>query len=85
MTGTLFGAKAYQNYGPKIVAEDFTPGFRMKLGLKDLRLATELADAANVTLPVLDAIRTRMADAVEDGMADQDWSGIAARPFTAKR
>lgn len=84
MTGTLFGAKAYQNYGPKIVAKDFTPGFRMKLGLKDLRLATELADAANVTLPVLDAIRTRMSDAVEDGMADKDWSGIAARPFAAK-
>lgn len=84
MTGTLFGSKAYQNYGPKIVSEDFTPGFRMKLGLKDLRLATELADAANVTLPVLDAIRTRMHDAVEDGMAEQDWSGIAARPFTAK-
>jgi 3-hydroxyisobutyrate dehydrogenase-like beta-hydroxyacid dehydrogenase len=85
MTGTLFGSKAYQNYGPKIVSEDFTPGFRMKLGLKDLRLATELADAANVTLPVLDAIRTRMHDAVEDGMADQDWSGIGARPFAAKR
>nr|WP_242184978.1 NAD(P)-dependent oxidoreductase [Sphingomonas sp. CARO-RG-8B-R24-01] len=82
MTGTLFGSKAYQNYGPKIVSEDFTPGFRMKLGLKDLRLATELADAANVTLPVLDAIRTRMADAVEDGMADQDWSAVAARPFS---
>lgn len=81
MLGTLFGARAYQNYGPNIVAGNFTPGFRMKLGLKDLRLATELADTANLHLPVLDAIRTRMADAVEAGLGEQDWSAIAARPF----
>jgi 3-hydroxyisobutyrate dehydrogenase-like beta-hydroxyacid dehydrogenase len=84
MTGTLFGARAYQSYAPKIVSGDFTPGFKMKLGLKDLRLATELADAAEVTLPVLDAVRTRMHDAVEAGMGEQDWSAIASRPYARK-
>ena len=84
MTGTLFGARAYQSYAPKIVSGDFTPGFKMKLGLKDLRLATELADAAQITLPVLDAVRTRMGAAVDAGMGEQDWSGIASRPYARK-
>ena len=84
MTGTLFGARAYQSYAPKIVSGDFTPGFKMKLGLKDLRLATELADAAQITLPVLDAVRTRMGAAVDAGVGEQDWSGIASRPYARK-
>uniref|UniRef100_UPI0035C9B602 NAD(P)-dependent oxidoreductase n=1 Tax=uncultured Sphingomonas sp. TaxID=158754 RepID=UPI0035C9B602 len=84
MLGTLFGARAYESYAPKIVSGDFTPGFKMQLGLKDLRLATELADAAHIRLPVLDAIRTRMGDAVEAGMGEQDWSAIASRPYARK-
>lgn len=84
MTGTLFGSRAYESYAPKIASGDFTPGFKMKLGLKDLRLATELADAAHITLPALDAVRDRMTAAVEAGMGEQDWSGIASRPFAPK-
>jgi 3-hydroxyisobutyrate dehydrogenase-like beta-hydroxyacid dehydrogenase len=82
MLGTLFGgARIYESYGPKIAADDYTPLFAMKLGLKDLRLATELADAAEIRLPVLDVIRTRMRDAIDAGLGEQDWSAIAARPF----
>jgi 3-hydroxyisobutyrate dehydrogenase-like beta-hydroxyacid dehydrogenase len=77
MTQTLFGGRAYENYGGKIVAGDYEPGFRMALGLKDLRLATAAATASGKRLPMLNAAEARMADAVDAGMGDRDWSAIA--------
>ncbi|GGE38498.1 oxidoreductase [Agaricicola taiwanensis] len=78
MTGTLFGSRAYQSYAPKIASGDFTPGFRMTLGLKDLRLATEAAQAAGRPTPMLDAVATQMEGAVEAGLGDKDWSAVTA-------
>lgn len=76
--GTQFGgSRAYENYSAKIESGDFEPGFRMELGLKDLRLATAAAEKAGDPLPMLDAVRARMADAVGAGMGDKDWSSIA--------
>ena len=75
--GTLFGGRSYETYSAKIVKGDFEPGFKMTLGLKDLRLATAAAEKAGKALPILDAVRDRMAQAVHAGMGDKDWSGIA--------
>jgi 3-hydroxyisobutyrate dehydrogenase-like beta-hydroxyacid dehydrogenase len=45
LSGTLFGAPAYNNYGPRIIEEKFSPaGFKLPLGLKDVRLMLEAAD-----------------------------------------
>ncbi len=76
MLGTLFAGRVYENYGAKIVAGDDAPGFTMKLGLKDLRLAT--AGHAGGALPMLDAVRDRMTQAVDAGFGERDWSAIAA-------
>ena len=76
--GTLFGgSRTYETYSAKIINGDFEPGFRMELGLKDLRLATAAAEESGNSLPMLDAVRTRMADAVGAGLGNKDWSGIA--------
>lgn len=39
------------NYGPRILREDYTPGFFAKHFLKDLRIALEEAEAMNLNLP----------------------------------
>ena len=77
VTQTLFAGRAYETYGAKIASGDFEPGFRMRLGLKDLGLAAALAEASGRRLPQLEAVRARMAEAVEAGMGDKDWSGVA--------
>jgi 3-hydroxyisobutyrate dehydrogenase-like beta-hydroxyacid dehydrogenase len=74
MLGTLFDCPVYQSYAARIVNGEFEPGFAMSLGLKDLRLA---AAASRQSLPVLDAVRGRITEAVEAGMGGKDWSGIA--------
>ncbi len=75
--GTLFAGRAYEGYSAKIIAGDHEPGFRMRLGLKDLDLATAAGARTGRDLPMLEAVRARMAAAVEAGMGDRDWSAIA--------
>ena len=44
------GSWQISNLGPKIVARDFAPGFKVALQQKDLRLALEAADVMHVPL-----------------------------------
>jgi 3-hydroxyisobutyrate dehydrogenase-like beta-hydroxyacid dehydrogenase len=80
---TLFGCRVYRLYSAKMVSGDFKAGFTMNLGLKDLGLAVAASQKAGRTLPLLDAVRARMAEAIEAGMGDKDWSAIA--DYTLRR
>ena len=75
--GTLFGGRAYESYSSHIANEAYEPGFKATLGLKDLRLATEAARDAGRRLPMLDAVRERLSEAVAAGLGDKDWSIMA--------
>ncbi|KAA2234583.1 NAD(P)-dependent oxidoreductase [Salinarimonas soli] len=75
--GTLFGSRSYQVYSGKIAARDYEAGFKAVLGLKDLRLASEAAEGIGRDLPMLDAVRRCMAEAVEAGLGHKDWSIMA--------
>lgn len=75
---TLFGSRSYQVYSSNIAADRYEPGFKASLGLKDLRLASEAAQQAGRSLPMLAAVHGRMAQTVEAGMGDLDWSAMAA-------
>jgi len=74
---SLFGCRVYQSYSAKIVAEEYSPGFKMALGLKDLRLATEAAERAGKKLPILETTRNQMTAAVQAGLGEKDWSALA--------
>jgi NAD-binding of NADP-dependent 3-hydroxyisobutyrate dehydrogenase len=80
--GTLFGSRSYQVYSGNIANPNYEPGFKATLGLKDLRLAREAAEQVGRTLPMLDAVHRRMAETVDAGMGDRDWSVMA--DFTIK-
>jgi 3-hydroxyisobutyrate dehydrogenase-like beta-hydroxyacid dehydrogenase len=75
--GTLFAGRAYESNSAQIIEGSFEPGFKAKLGLKDLRLATEAGKATGRSLPMLDAVRERMGDAVSAGLGEKDWSIMA--------
>ena len=75
--GTLFGSRSYQTYSANIAGGNYEPGFKARLGLKDLGLAAAAADAAGKRLPILDAVRGRMAEAVDAGLGEKDWSAMA--------
>lgn len=78
MTNSLFTAPVYRTYGGIIAAGKYEPvGFRLALGLKDVRLALDAAEKAAVPMPVASILRDRFLTGVAQGMSDADWSSIA--------
>lgn len=78
LTNSLFAAPAYRTYGEKIAANSYEPvGFRLALGLKDVRLVLEAADTSAVPMPVASLVRDRFVSGVAKGLSDADWSSIA--------
>ena len=76
-TGTLFSGRAYESYSANLVNGAYEPGFKARLGLKDLRLATAAAEAAGKRLPMLDAVCGQMSATVDAGQGEKDWSIMA--------
>ncbi|USU05617.1 NAD(P)-dependent oxidoreductase [Sphingomonadaceae bacterium OTU29LAMAA1] len=74
---TLFAGRAYESYSAQITEQSFEPGFKARLALKDMRLATEAGKDLGRPLPLLDTVRERLDRAVSLGLGDKDWSIMA--------
>jgi 3-hydroxyisobutyrate dehydrogenase-like beta-hydroxyacid dehydrogenase len=74
---TLFAGRAYESYSAQIADRSFEPGFKAKLALKDMRLATEAGREIGRTLPMLEAVRDVLGKAVAAGLGEKDWSIMA--------
>ena len=78
LTNTLFSAPAYKTYGAIIADQKYEPaGFKMSLGLKDIRLALTAADALATPMPVASLVHDHFLAGVAQGAGDSDWSGLA--------
>ncbi len=78
LTSTLFSAPAYKTYGALIADEQYEPaGFKMTLGLKDLRLALAAADALAAPMPAASLVHDHFLAGVAQGEGDSDWSALA--------
>jgi 3-hydroxyisobutyrate dehydrogenase-like beta-hydroxyacid dehydrogenase len=75
LTATLFNAPVYKTYGGLIVEGKHEPaGFALPLGLKDVRLVLQAAEAASVPMPIASVVRDRFITAMARGNQDKDWS-----------
>jgi 3-hydroxyisobutyrate dehydrogenase-like beta-hydroxyacid dehydrogenase len=75
LTGTLFNAPVYKTYGGLIVEGKYEPaGFALPLGLKDVRLVLQAAEAQSVPMPIASVIRDRFITAMARGNQQSDWS-----------
>ena len=78
LTSTSFTAPVYKIYGAIIMEGKYEPaGFALPLGLKDMRLVLQAAEAQNVAMPVASVVRDRMLTALARGNEKKDWSVIA--------
>ena len=74
----LFEVPVYRGYAEQIGSGVYEPpGFDMKLGFKDVRLALAAAEKANVPLPFANVLRDAFLDALAHGDANKDWAAIA--------
>jgi 3-hydroxyisobutyrate dehydrogenase-like beta-hydroxyacid dehydrogenase len=78
INAALFQSPLYASYGALIADQKYEPaGFRLRLALKDTRLAMEAADAVSVPLPLASLLRDHFLEAVANGRGDMDWAVLA--------
>ncbi|WP_367255712.1 NAD(P)-dependent oxidoreductase [Pseudomonas sp. stari2] len=78
ITSTLFPVPVYQGYGKQMADDTFEPaGFKLSLGLKDVRLVLEAGEAAQVPLPFASVLKDNLLDGMAHGQADQDWASLS--------
>lgn len=79
LSNTLFaGSPVYKGYGGMIAQERYSPaGFKLSLGLKDVQLALDAAQAKGVTLAAGNAVRDNLRAAVDNGDAELDLAALA--------
>ncbi|NTV09769.1 MAG: NAD(P)-dependent oxidoreductase [Zoogloea sp.] len=72
---TLFACPVYQNYGRMIAGRSYEPaGFKLELGMKDLRLLREVAEDCALPMPQADVVHARMLSALAKGRGQLDWT-----------
>lgn len=77
LTSTLFNAPVYKTYGALIVeGKHDQVGFALPLGLKDVRLVLEAADASRVPMPIASVLHDRFLTALARGHEQSDWSVV---------
>ena len=77
VAGAVFSSPLVDRYGRALLEQRFQPpGFRLMLGLKDIRLALELAESTHTPLPIADLVRQHALEAMARGQAELDFASL---------
>lgn len=83
MRKALLGGFAFSRvlevHGERALRGDFTPGFRIALHDKDLRLALELAAGLHLSLPLTALTKAVLDQALAEGEGERDHSWLIGR------
>jgi 3-hydroxyisobutyrate dehydrogenase-like beta-hydroxyacid dehydrogenase len=78
VNGRLFRSPIYENYGKLIAERRWEPaGFKLRHGLKDVRLALSAAEEVTTPMPLASLIRDHYLSAMAKGWGDIDWAALA--------
>ena len=75
LSGGAGGSWAFDNYGPKILAEDWTPGFSVKNQRKDFGYCINAAQSINAAVPGTLLVNRLLARLEMEG--HEDWTTAA--------
>lgn len=74
---TIFACPIYQNYGRILAGRSYRPaGFRLPLGMKDVKLVQGAAEEARVPMALADLLHARLLSSLAKGREDFDWTAI---------
>jgi 2-hydroxy-3-oxopropionate reductase len=76
LMGGLAGSVILDRYGARMLENRYEPGARARLHRKDLAIASELAAAANLTLPASDLMLQRFDALIAQDGGDLDHSAV---------
>jgi 3-hydroxyisobutyrate dehydrogenase-like beta-hydroxyacid dehydrogenase len=69
-------APTYQTKGASIIERNFTPRFFVEHLMKDINLVLDVAKAFGVSMPVSETAQELFIQAIEAGLAKEDYSAI---------
>jgi 3-hydroxyisobutyrate dehydrogenase-like beta-hydroxyacid dehydrogenase len=85
LTSTFLNAPIFNIYANNILNNAYTPpGFRLQLGLKDVKLVLEQSKAAELPMELAQLLQKRMNRCMDAGMENLDWSAITLDVETGK-
>lgn len=76
LLGGFAESRVLELTGAKILKRDFTPGFKLKLYSKDLRIAQDAATERSLFLPGTQLMYREMEALLTDGKGDLDFSAL---------
>ncbi len=78
LSSTLFAAPIYKIYGAMIAERRYTPpGFAAELGLKDVRLVLDAAEAKGLSMPLADLAEASLESLLGGDQKDLDLAALA--------
>ncbi|PKP58921.1 2-hydroxy-3-oxopropionate reductase [Candidatus Atribacteria bacterium HGW-Atribacteria-1] len=75
--GGLAGSKCLEDKAPRMLKGSFTPGFKMKLHLKDLTNVFETSRSLHIAMPLTAQVMEMMQVLIADGNEEIDHGGLA--------
>jgi 3-hydroxyisobutyrate dehydrogenase-like beta-hydroxyacid dehydrogenase len=73
------GSWAFDNYGPKVLMEDWTPGFSIKNQLKDFRYCREAAKDLDAAIPGTKVVQDLLQKLEDEGHGDWTTAALFAK------
>jgi 3-hydroxyisobutyrate dehydrogenase-like beta-hydroxyacid dehydrogenase len=78
VNGRLIRSPIYENYGKLIAERRWEPaGFKLRHGLKDVRLVLSAAEEVTAPMPLASLIRDHYLSAMARGWGEIDWAALA--------
>jgi len=77
LLGGFAQSKILDLHGQRIIDRNFTPGFKIKLHRKDMRIALETASSLGVPLPGSNIVASQMDTMLAEGKGELDHSALA--------
>lgn len=76
LSGGAAGSWAFENYGPKILAQDWSPGFSIKNQRKDFAYCLEAARDLGIAIPGTELVDELLAVMQEDGRGEETTAAL---------
>jgi 2-hydroxy-3-oxopropionate reductase len=76
LLGGFAGSKIMEIHGQRMLDDNFEPGFRARLHLKDARIVLDTAHGLGVPVPAFEPVAAALERLVADGGGELDHSAL---------
>ncbi|MCB0826680.1 MAG: NAD(P)-dependent oxidoreductase [Armatimonadetes bacterium] len=76
LSGGAAGSWAFENYGPKILDQDWTPGFSINNQVKDFGYCREVASEIGASIPMTELTECLLSELIKQGRGEETTAAL---------